>query len=44
MAIVRRLEFDGFSVVEEAATDIIALCEAEGVAEPWAHHSSHSSM
>jgi predicted ATPase len=34
-AILRQLEMDGFSVVEEAATDVIALCQARGVAEPW---------
>jgi predicted ATPase len=34
-AILRQLEIDGFSVVEEAATDVIALCQARGVAEPW---------
>jgi predicted ATPase len=35
-AIIRQLEIDGFSVVEEAATDFIALCHAKGIAEPWA--------
>ena len=34
-AILRQLEFDGFGVVEEAATDVIALRQAEGIAEPW---------
>ncbi len=34
-AILRQLELDGFSVVEEAATDVIALSQARGVAEPW---------
>ncbi len=34
-AIIRQLEIDGFSVVEEAATDVIALAQAKGVAEPW---------
>jgi len=34
-AIIRQLEVDGFSVVEEAATDVIALWQAKGVAEPW---------
>src|SRR5438874_1931655 len=34
-AIVRQLELDGFSVVEEAATDIHALWQAKGIAEPW---------
>ena len=33
--ILRQLECDGFSVVEEAATDLIALWQARGVAEPW---------
>jgi predicted ATPase len=34
-AVLRQLEFDGFSVVEEAATDVIAVQQARGVAEPW---------
>src|SRR5262249_30015680 len=34
-AIVRQLEQDGFRVVEEAATDVIALEQALGNAEPW---------
>jgi len=34
-AIVRRLERLGQVVVEEAATDVIALAQAEGIAEPW---------
>jgi predicted ATPase len=34
-AIIRQLELDGFSVVEEAATDIIAAAQARGIAEPW---------
>ena len=33
--ILRQLERDGFGVVEEAATDLIALEQAEGCAEPW---------
>jgi len=33
--ILRQLEFDGFGVVEEAATDVIALRQAVGIAEPW---------
>ena len=36
-AILRQLERDGFAVVEEAATDIIALWQARGVAAPWTH-------
>ena len=36
-AIIRQLELEGFSVVEEAATDIIALWQARGVAAPWTH-------
>jgi predicted ATPase len=35
-AILRHLEQDGFRVVEEAATDVIALVHALGQAEPWA--------
>jgi len=38
-AILRQLELDGFAVVEEAATDIIALWQAQGIAEPWTRHS-----
>jgi predicted ATPase len=38
-AIIRQLELDGFSVVEEAATDVHALEQARGVAEPWKHPS-----
>src|SRR5262244_4674789 len=38
-AIIRQLELEGFSVVEEAATDIIALWQARGVAAPWTHPS-----
>ena len=38
-AILRQLELDGFGVVEEAATDIIALWQAQGIAEPWTRHS-----
>ena len=34
-AILRALELMGFGVVEEAATDVIALEQARGVAEPW---------
>jgi len=43
-AIIRQLELDGFSVVEEAATDIIALEQARGVAEPWTHASFIGSI
>lgn len=34
-AIIRQLEIAGFSVVEEAATDVVALWQANGIAEPW---------
>ncbi|MBV8050318.1 MAG: AAA family ATPase [Acidobacteriaceae bacterium] len=34
-AILRQLEIEGFGVVEEAATDVIALAQAQDVAEPW---------
>ena len=34
-AILRQLEQDGFMVVEEAATDVIALAHALGQPEPW---------
>lgn len=33
--IIRQLELDGFSVVEEAATDVIAAAQQRGIAEPW---------
>ena len=33
--ILRQLEMEGFGVVEEAATDVIALWQAKGIAEPW---------
>lgn len=38
-AILRQLELDGFSVVEEAATDVIAVAQARGTPEPWANPS-----
>jgi predicted ATPase len=34
-AIIRQLELDGFGVVEEAATDVIATAHAQGTVEPW---------
>ncbi|PZG51558.1 ATPase [Spongiactinospora gelatinilytica] len=34
-AILRRLESDGHTVIEEAATDVIALRQAQGEPEPW---------
>ncbi len=43
-AIIRQLELDGFSVVEEAATDIIAQAQAQGIAEPWKHASFIDSI
>jgi predicted ATPase len=38
-AILRQLELDGFSVVEEAATDVIAAAHAKGTLEPWRYPS-----
>jgi len=38
-AIVRQLELDGFSVVEEAATDVIAAARDRGTMEPWSDPS-----
>jgi predicted ATPase len=38
-AIIRQLELDGFSVVEEAATDVIALWQARGITEASKHPS-----
>jgi predicted ATPase len=43
-AIIRQLELDGFSVVEEAATDVNALMQALGIAEPWRHPSFIDSI
>jgi predicted ATPase len=37
--IIQQLELDGFSVVEEAATDVIAAAQAQGNVEPWRHPS-----
>jgi predicted ATPase len=34
-AIIRQLELDGFGVVEEAATDVIAAAHAQGKVQPW---------
>ncbi|MBV8674429.1 MAG: AAA family ATPase [Acidobacteriaceae bacterium] len=34
-AIIRQLELDGFSVVEEAATDAIIAAHGQGNDEPW---------
>ena len=36
-ALLRQLEREGFGVVEEAATDVMAIELALGVAEPWSH-------
>lgn len=38
-AIIRQLELDGFSVVEEAATHVIAAAQARGTVQPWTHPS-----
>jgi len=38
-SIIRALEVAGYAVVEEAATDVIALRQAQGVAEPWTRAS-----
>ena len=38
-AIVRSLECEGYTVVEEAATDVIALRQAQGEPEPWTEPS-----
>ena len=34
-AIIRQLELDGFSVVEEAATDVISALQSQGTVQPW---------
>ena len=38
-AIIRQFELDGFGVVEEAATDVIAAAHAQGTVQPWTHPS-----
>jgi len=38
-AIIRQLERDGFSVVEEAATDVIAAAQARAIDQPWTNPS-----
>lgn len=38
-AIIRQLELDGFSVVEEAATDVIAAAHVQGADQPWMNPS-----
>lgn len=38
-AIIRQLELDGFSVVEEAATDVNTALLAQGTVQPWTHPS-----
>jgi len=38
-SIIRQLELDGFSVVEEAATDVIAAAHAQGTDQPWTRQS-----
>ena len=43
-ALLRQLELAGFSVVEEAATDFIALAQTQGVSEPWTHPSFIDSV
>jgi predicted ATPase len=37
-AVLRQLEIIGYAVVEEAATDVIALSNAIGNEEPWRDH------
>ena len=34
-SLLRYLEMQGYCVIEEAATDIIALRQAQGIKEPW---------
>jgi predicted ATPase len=43
-AVIRHLELDGFSVVEESATDLIAVAHARGIAEPWTKPSFIDSI
>jgi predicted ATPase len=37
--LLRQLALEGFCVIEEAATDLIAAAQARGIPEPWTHHS-----
>ena len=37
--VLRQLEVEGFRVVEEAATDIIALEQAQGLEQPWSRNA-----
>jgi predicted ATPase len=34
-SILRALDTRGYGVVAEAATDVIAACQADGISEPW---------
>jgi predicted ATPase len=43
-AILRQLELDGFSVIEEAATDLVALAQARGITELWMEPSFIDSI
>jgi predicted ATPase len=43
-AIIRQLELDGFSVVEEAATDMNAVLHARGIVQPWTDPSFIDSI
>jgi predicted ATPase len=43
-SIIRQLELDGFSVVEEAATDVIAAAHAQGIDQLWKHPSFIESL
>ncbi|HLJ87780.1 MAG TPA: AAA family ATPase [Candidatus Angelobacter sp.] len=42
--LLRQLEIEGYSVVEEAATDLIAVEQARGTAEPWENPSFLDSI
>jgi len=42
-AVLRVLETGGYLVVEEAATDVIAVGNALGRAEPWHDHDFRAS-
>jgi len=43
-AIIRQLELEGFTVVEEAATDVITAAQAAGTSEPWTNPSFIDSI
>ena len=37
--LLHALKHNGYEVIEEAATDVIALAHSKGILEPWADQS-----